>query len=186
MLAKITPEGAVARYPYDLADLMADHPATSFPPLDLLSDADLADFGVVRVHPSDPPEHDPDTQYAVELPPEVVGGVWRQVWAIEERPVPTQHQRDLERYAKRAAAKDQLLAWMAADNMSRVRDGTWTVADLTGLLEDPAVVAANAYMQTLSYELAAQAIMSATTPLLTPEIKADWIGKLTEHFYLEV
>lgn len=102
----------------------------------------------------------------------------------EEVVVPTQQEKDLSRYQQRAAVKDQLLAWMAADNMSRVRSGEWTVADLTSLMSDPAVVAANAYMQTLSYELAAQAIVSATTLLLTPEIKSEWIAKLEEHYYL--
>jgi hypothetical protein len=99
-------------------------------------------------------------------------------------PPPTQFELDENRYRRRAAVKDQLLAYMAADNMSRIRAGVWTVPELSGLLADPAVQAANAYMQTLSYELAAQSIAAATTPLLTPEIKADWIAMLTEHFYL--
>ena len=69
--------------------------------------------------------------------------------------------------------------------MSRVRNGTWTVADLTALLADPAVAAANQFMSTLSYELAAQAIATASTPLLTPEIRTDWIARLQAHVYLE-
>ena len=100
-------------------------------------------------------------------------------------PEPSQFDRDEARYRKRAAVKDTLLAYMAADNMSRVRSGTWTVADLTSLLADPAVATANACMGTLSFELAAQAIASASTPLLTPEIRADWIARLQAHFYLE-
>lgn len=99
-------------------------------------------------------------------------------------PTATQFDLDERRYARRAEVKDKLLAYMAADNMSRVRSGVWTVPDLTALLSDPAVQAGNAYMQTLSYELAAQAIAAAATPLLTPEIKAGWIARLTEHFYL--
>ena len=103
-------------------------------------------------------------------------------------PIPplTQFERDQSRYARRAAARDQLLAYMAADNMARVRAGVWSVQDLTSLLDDPAVATANAYMGTLSYELAAQAIAGASTPLLTSEIRADWIARLSEHFYLEV
>lgn len=97
----------------------------------------------------------------------------------------SQFEIDQRRYAKRAAVKDGLIAFMAADNMSRVRAGTWTVSDLTGLMADPAVAAANAYMSTLSFELAAQAITAATSPLLTPAIKSVWVGKLQEHFYLE-
>lgn len=98
---------------------------------------------------------------------------------------PSQFERDKARYTKRAAAKDGLLAYMAADNMSRVRAEVWTVSDLASLMSDPALAAANAYMSTLSFELAAQSIAAATTPLLTPEIRADWIGKLQAHYYLE-
>lgn len=98
---------------------------------------------------------------------------------------PSQFEKDQSRYQKRAAVKDELMAYMAADNMSRVRAGTWTVADLTALLDDPAVVAANALMGTLSFELAAAQIAAATTPLLTPEIKADWTSRLEAHYYLE-
>lgn len=96
----------------------------------------------------------------------------------------TQFERDKLRYTKRAGVKDQLLAYMAADNMARVRSGEWTVQNLIDLLGDPAVAAANQFMATLSFELAAQSIAQATLPLLTPEIKALWIGKLQEHFYL--
>jgi hypothetical protein len=114
-------------------------------------------------------------------PTAIVAGVIG--WPAPEIP-PTQFELDQRRYQKRAAVQSELLSWMAADNMSRVRSGVWTVADLTSLMSDPAVTAAQAYMSTLSYELAAQAIQAATTPLLTPEIKSTWISKLTEHFYL--
>ena len=97
---------------------------------------------------------------------------------------PSQFEIDQTRYSNRAAVRDELMAYMAADNMGRVRSGQWTVAELTGLMTDPDVSAATAYMGTLSYELAAQAIAQATTPLLTPEIKAAWVAKLQEHFYL--
>lgn len=98
---------------------------------------------------------------------------------------PSQFELDQSRYTKRAAVKDELMAYMAADNMRRVRSGVWTVADLTALMDDPAVVAANALMGTLSFELSTQHIQAATTPLLTPEIKADWVSRLEAHFYLE-
>ena len=97
---------------------------------------------------------------------------------------PSQFEIDQARYSKRAAVKDELIAYMAADNMGRVRNGVWTVAELIGLMTDPDVSAATSYMGTLSYELAAQAIAQATTPLLTPEIKAAWVSKLQQHFYL--
>lgn len=102
-----------------------------------------------------------------------------------QEPELSQFDRDQARYAKRAAVKDQLLAYMAADNMSRVRSGEWTVADLTSLLADPVVATANQFMSTLSFELAAQAIASASTPLLTPAIRADWIARLEAAFFTE-
>lgn len=97
---------------------------------------------------------------------------------------PTQFDLDQNRYQKRAGVQAELMSWMAADNMSRVRSGVWTVQQLTSLLSDPAVQAAQTYMSTLSYELAAQSIAAATTPLLTPEIKAAWIAKLQASFFL--
>ena len=99
-------------------------------------------------------------------------------------PAPTQFELDQNRYQKRAAVHADLMSWMAADNMSRVRSGVWTVQQLTSLLSDPVVKEAQTYMSTWSYELAAQSIAAATTPLLTPEIKAAWIAKLQANFYL--
>lgn len=123
----------------------------------------------------------------VEVPNEVEPG-----WLVDGAgyspapapPAQSQFEKDQSRYAKRAEVKDELMAYMAADNMGRVRSGVWSVADLTALLDDPAVVAANALMGTLSFELAAQQIQNATTPLLTPEIKADWTSRLEAHYYL--
>lgn len=104
---------------------------------------------------------------------------------VEPQPELPQREKDELRYQRRAAVKDQLLAWMAADNMARVRSGEWAVADLTSLMGDPAVAAANAHMATLSFELAAQSIQQATTPMLTSAIKSAWATKLAEHYYLE-
>lgn len=122
-----------------------------------------------------------------DLHPETVAyKQWLAAGGIPEPAEPTpQFDLDEARYKKRAAVKDSLIAWMAADNMGRVRAGAWSVPELTSLMSDPAVAAANAYMSTLSFELAAQSILAATSPLLTPEIKAAWVGKLQEHFYLE-
>lgn len=45
-------------------------------------------------------------------------------------------------------------------------------------------IAAQAYMATLSFELAAKSIAAATTPLLTERIKAAWIAKLQSNLFL--
>lgn len=128
----------------------------------------------------------------IGLPPSGVAGHDYAAWLAagntpEPAPVdppPTQFELDQRRYKRRAEVQAELIAWMAADNMSRVRSGVWTVADLTSLLADTHLTAANQFMTTLSYELAAQSIHASTNPLLTQDIKAAWVAKLTEHFYL--
>lgn len=100
----------------------------------------------------------------------------------EPTPPLTQFEIDQRRYQHRATAYAELMSWMSADNVSRVRSGAWTLPDLKSLMADPAITAAQAYMSMLSYELAAQSIQEATTPLLTPEIKAAWVSQLQAHF----
>ena len=99
-------------------------------------------------------------------------------------PAPTQLELDSTRYIKRAASKDSLIAFMAADNMSRVRSGVWTVADLVALMDDSEVVGLLNSVNTLSFELAIARIQSLSTPLITAEIKAAWIAELQNNLYL--
>lgn len=80
-MLKLTPEGAIDRYPYQLGDLMADHPATSFAlPL---APADLADFGVHAVAEVPAPEATIE-QTVTEAAPWLVDGVWTQSWAVTD------------------------------------------------------------------------------------------------------
>lgn len=89
------------------------------------------------------------------------------------------------RYLARAQAKDELLAEMNAASMELVRTGVWTDADLIGLMTDPQIKQAIDLTNSLSYELAAQALMAVTHPLMTPEIKSEWAARLQAHFYLD-
>lgn len=132
-------------------------------------------------------------------PPDVPDGqraVWSGAgWALdaipepepEPEPEPAPELTDAEkrelRYRRRAAVRDELLAWMAADNEGRILDGTWTLADYTGMLADPQIAAAMQFMQVMAYELTAQSILASEHPLMTPDIKAAWSAKLAEHFY---
>jgi nucleoside phosphorylase len=97
---------------------------------------------------------------------------------------PTQRELDVARYRNRAQARDGLLAEMAADNMARVRSGAWGVGDLTALMSDPSTKVVLELINALSFEMAASALAAATHPLLTPEIKAGWVAKLQEKFFL--
>jgi hypothetical protein len=108
-----------------------------------------------------------------------------EVLPASDAPALSSYEADVIRYKARAAAKDQLLAEMAAENMARIRSGAWTVPDLESLMADPDLSAALGYMATLSFELAHGAVTACTHPLMTEEIRAGWLGKLAAHFYNE-
>lgn len=108
MYAKIT-NGAVAKYPYSIADLRADHPDTSFP--ESIGSADLGGFDVVTVVPTDRPSFDRLQSSIEESQPEFSGGAWRQKWVVSALPA-EQVQANL------AAAEASRIAalWQAAHN----------------------------------------------------------------------
>lgn len=108
------------------------------------------------------------------------GGV---VASVPSEPSKTTLELDTEKYLKRAAAKNQLMAEMAAMNIGRLKDRTWTTQQLVGLMADPDIVKLIAHMETLSFELAIGVINGITNELVTPAIKATWISRLQAHLY---
>jgi hypothetical protein len=95
----------------------------------------------------------------------------------------TQTEKDYEKYMKRAAVKDKIIAEMATENMARVRAGVWTVPNLVALTQDPELKLILDDINTLSFELAVLKLMALTNPLITQKIKNDWVLKLQSHFY---
>lgn len=85
---------------------------------------------------------------------------------------------DTEKYLRRANSKNLLMAEMAAMNVARIKDRTWTVAQLTALMQDEQIKALIAHMETLSFELAIGVIQGLTNPLIKPEIKSAWTARL--------
>lgn len=100
-----------------------------------------------------------------------------------EPPVLSQQEKDLEKYKKRAAVKDAIMAEMASENMARVRAGIWTVAELISLTQDEGLKGVLDDMMTLSFELAQAKVMALTNPLITSEIKAGWVSKLQANLF---
>lgn len=94
------------------------------------------------------------------------------------QPTKTTLELDIEKYKRRAESKNQLMAEMAAMNVGRLKDGTWTTAQLVALMSDPEIKSLISHIETLSFELAIGVINSLSNPIITPDIKATWIAKL--------
>lgn len=95
----------------------------------------------------------------------------------------TQEQKDKIKYLKRASVRDQIIAEMATENMTRVRAGIWSVSDLIALTQDSTLKEILSDMQSLSYELAYGKIDLITNSLITTDIKNAWKMKLYLNFY---
>lgn len=67
-------------YPYSVAQLRQDNPQVSFP--EQITEALLAEYGVYPVQPQPAPAVD-HTKTLSEGSPELVNGVWKQVWVVE-------------------------------------------------------------------------------------------------------
>lgn len=100
---------------------------------------------------------------------------------VSKLPTPVQKttlELDIEKYKRRAFAKNDLMAEMAAMNVGRIKDKTWTKVQLVELMADPEIKSLVSHMETLSFELAIGVIQGLTNPIVTPEIKAVWVAKL--------
>jgi hypothetical protein len=98
-------------------------------------------------------------------------------------PSASQQDLDYQKYIKRAAVKDQIMAEMASENMARVRAGVWTVLNLISLTQDAELKLVLDDINTLSFELAQQKLQTLGNPLVTTDIKNGWIMKLQTHLY---
>jgi hypothetical protein len=74
-------------YPYSVAQLKQDNNQTSFPTN--IPDSLLAEYGVYKVMPTSFPSVGLDMT-VIEGQPELVNGVWKQVWVITEA-TPEEH-----------------------------------------------------------------------------------------------
>ncbi len=98
-------------------------------------------------------------------------------------PPKTQQELDFQKYLKRASVKDKILAEMASENMARVRSGAWTVQQLIELTQDTQLKLVLDDVNMLSFELASQKLLSLSNPIVTDDIKLQWISKLQSHLY---
>lgn len=97
-----------------------------------------------------------------------------------------QKAKDRARYMKRSEVKEELIVGICADNMDRIRSGIWTVAQLVELTEDPIFKKLQDDINSLSFELAQGKVMSLTIPIITNEIKMEWVSRLQANLFNDI
>lgn len=97
-----------------------------------------------------------------------------------------QKAKDIARYKKRSEVKEELIVGICADNMGRIRSGIWTVAQLVELTEDPIFKKLQDDINSLSFELAQGKVMSLTIPIITNEIKMEWVSRLQANLFNDI
>lgn len=99
--------GALVEYHYSVKQLKKDNPNTSFPRD--LSDSLLAEWGVYPVIKTDRPQID-HTKNLAEGMPDLVEGVWVQVWEVTDATAEEIAERTAREAARVRRVRDELLA----------------------------------------------------------------------------
>ena len=85
---------------------------------------------------------------------------------------------------KRAQIKDSLVGGIASENKERLRTGVWTYTDLITFLNSEESKKVMNDINSLSFELAQGSIMSITNPIITIDIKLQWVQRLKDNLFL--
>jgi len=86
--------------------------------------------------------------------------------------------------AKRAEVKDALIGQIASENKERLRTGVWTYTDLITFLDSEESKKVMNEINGLSFELAQGSVMAITNPIITIDIKLQWVQRLKENLFL--
>jgi len=85
---------------------------------------------------------------------------------------------------KRAQIKDALIGEIASENKERLRTGVWTYTDLINFLDSEESKKVMNEINGLSFELAQSSIMAITNPIITMDIKLQWVDRLKNNLFL--
>jgi len=85
---------------------------------------------------------------------------------------------------KRAQIKDALIGEIASENKERLRTGVWSYTDLVTFLNSEESKKVMNEINGLSFELAQGSIMAITNPIITIDIKLQWVQRLKENLFL--
>jgi len=109
---------------YSIGQLRRDNPNTSFPRT--LSEGTLASYNVFPLSPTDPPAYD-YTKNVVEGTPELVGGVWTQVWSVSDASSEEIARRIEGQSAQSREKRDRLISqtdWWASSDLTMTAEQT--------------------------------------------------------------
>jgi hypothetical protein len=85
---------------------------------------------------------------------------------------------------KRAQVKDALVGVIASENKERLRTGVWTYSDLISFLNSEESKKVMNEINGLSFELAQGSIMGIVNPIITMDIKLQWVQRLKDNLFL--
>lgn len=118
--------GAIEKYPYSQRDLREDNPNTSFPePMDTET---LEGWGVFRVTPRNPPEHDRATQNVERVNPTLENGQWVETWEITPASAAQVEERASEEMSNVRNRRNALLAacdWTQGKDIQESVSAPW-------------------------------------------------------------
>ena len=85
---------------------------------------------------------------------------------------------------KRAQIKDALIGEIALENKEILRTGIWTYNDLVTFLNSEESKKVMNEINGLSFELAQGSIMAIVNPIITMDIKLQWVQRLKDNLFL--
>lgn len=127
MLAYVK-NNVIEEYPVSFVDLKNKFSSTSFP--NSIEDFDLSFYSAVKVEDTEIPSINNETQKVSEGTPELVNGIWKQTWVVENL-TETEKQRLTEekKYTVRLR-RNRLLTetdWTQSRDVTLDNDADWTV-----------------------------------------------------------
>ena len=85
---------------------------------------------------------------------------------------------------KRAQIKEALIGELASENKERLRTGVWSYTDLVTFLNSEESKKVMNEINGLSFELAQGSIMAIVNPIITMDIKLQWVQRLKDNLFL--
>lgn len=110
--------GVIKKYPYTIGELRKDNPQTSFP--SKIPEALLNEFSVFKVDSTEPPSVGFDKN-VFEKQPELVNGIWVQVWGVVDASYEEHLERILEARANEYPPMTDYLDGIVKGNQEQVQ-----------------------------------------------------------------